>query len=125
MVALAAEYFDNLNLRLRRDAKEKVEEDDDDDDDVEDEIYEFENEDSDRPRSKRDTAHGDEIQNDVNDLNYRLKWVSDANGMLNFVNNKNNETNFLEFQIRHEQSSCCIWFENVRQWHQVQNIGRN
>lgn len=69
---LVAEYIDNINLRLRRDANEEKNVDPDD---VEEEIYEFENEDSDRPRTKRNNAHEDEIQKDVNDLNYKLKWV--------------------------------------------------
>lgn len=59
-----AEYFDNINLRFRRDAIEEEEEED---------AYEFENENSDRPRAKRNDANEDEIQNEVNDLNYRLK----------------------------------------------------
>lgn len=65
-----AEYLDNLNLRLRRDAHHET---DVSEDDVEEEAYEFENENSDRPRPKRSTAYEDEIQNDVDDINYRLK----------------------------------------------------
>lgn len=65
-----AEYFDNINLRLRRDANEEK---DAEDDDVEDETNEFENENSDRPRPKRNNAYENEIQNSVNDLNYRLR----------------------------------------------------
>lgn len=69
-IFLVAEYFDNINLRLRRDA---TQEKDVDVDDAEEETYEFENENSDRPRAKRNNAPEDAIQNEVNELNYRLK----------------------------------------------------
>lgn len=65
-----AEYLDNINLRLRRDFHHET---DASEDDVEEEAYEFENENSDRPRPIRSTAYEDEIQNDVDDINYRLK----------------------------------------------------
>lgn len=54
-------------MRMRRDTgKVKAEPNNDD--------FEFENENSDRPKTKRSSvAYGQELQNDVNDLDYKLK----------------------------------------------------